>query len=180
MSESTASSRIGRSIELARSYLTAHPGEARHTDSAASAMVEDGLRCRVEGPDGAVLYTDVPAGIGGASTAPTPGWYARAAHSSCEATLINMRAAELGIPLRRVEVVEDGESDDRGILALDDQMPAGPLRSRTRVRVTAPGIDPQLLRDLVEWADRHSPVSDAVRRAVPMTIEVETVEMELS
>jgi uncharacterized OsmC-like protein len=170
----TTSSHIGRSIELARNYLAEHPEEARYTDSAASAVVEDGLRCRVDGPDGATIYTDMPAGVGGESTAPSPGWFTRAGHASCEATLITMRAAELGIPLQRVEVVVDSESDDRGILAMDDEVPAGPLNMRTRVRITADGVDPHVLRELVEWADRYSPISDAIRRAVPMSVEVES------
>jgi uncharacterized OsmC-like protein len=176
----TPSGHIGRSIEAARKYLAEHPEEARYTDSAASAVVEDGLRCRVEGPNGATVYTDMPAGVGGAATAPSPGWFARAGHASCEATLISMRAAELGIVLHRVEVVVDSESDDRGILALDDQVPAGPLSLRTRVRISADGVDPQELRDLVAWADHHSPISDATRRTVPMTVEVEFAETELS
>ena len=170
----TTSSHIGQSIEAARSYLADHPEKARHADSAASAVVEDGLRCRVEGPGGATIYTDMPAGVGGGSTAPFPGWFTRAGHASCEATLIAMRAAELGIALQRIEVVVDSESDDRGILAMDDEVPAGPLSSRTRVRITADGIDPKALCELVEWADRHSPISDAIRRAVPMSIEIES------
>ena len=50
----TAGSHIGRSIEAARQYLAEHPEEARYTDTAASAVIEGGLRCRVEGPDGAM------------------------------------------------------------------------------------------------------------------------------
>jgi uncharacterized OsmC-like protein len=111
----TTSSNIGRSIESARRYLAEHPEEARYTDSVASAVLEDGLRCRVDGPNGATVYTDMPTGVGGESTAPSPGWLLRAGQASCEATLIMMRAAELGIPLQRVEVVVDSESDDRGI-----------------------------------------------------------------
>ena len=61
----TTSSHIGQSIRLARNYLTEHPEAARYPDSAASAVVEDGLRCRVEGPGGAVMYTDMPARVGG-------------------------------------------------------------------------------------------------------------------
>jgi len=168
----TTSSHIGRAIENARNYLADHPDEARSTDSAATAVVEDGLRCRVEGPGGASVYTDMPAAVGGASTAPTPGWFTRAGHAACDATLITMRAAELGISLRRVEVVVDSESDDRGVLAMDDEVPAGPLSVRSRVRITADGIDPQVLRELVEWADRHSPISDAIRRAIPTSVEI--------
>ena len=68
----------------------------------------------------------------------------------------------------------DSESDDRGLLGMDDAVPAGPLSSRVRVRIVAEGVDPQRLHELVEWADRHSPVSDAIKRAVPTTVEVES------
>jgi uncharacterized OsmC-like protein len=170
----TASSHIGHSIETARQYLVEHPEEARYTDTAALATVEGGLRCRVDGPNGAAVYTDMPTGVGGESTAPSPGWLLRAGQASCDATLIMMRAAELGIPLQRVEVVVDSESDDRGILAMDDDVPAGPLSTRTRVRIKADEVEPQVLRELVEWAERHSPVSDSLRRVVPMTVEVES------
>jgi uncharacterized OsmC-like protein len=169
-----ASSHIGRSIEAAKQYLAEHPEEARYTDTAASAMVEGGLRCRVDGPNGAIVYTDMPTGVGGESTAPSPGWLLRAGQASCDATLIIMRAAELGIALQRVEVVVDSESDDRGILAMDDDVPAGPLITRTRVRIRADGVEPQVLQELVEWAERHSPVADSLRRVVPMTVEVES------
>ena len=44
--------RIREAIEGAVAYLTAHPDEARYTDSAATAVVEQGLRVRVDGPTG--------------------------------------------------------------------------------------------------------------------------------
>jgi uncharacterized OsmC-like protein len=164
---------IREAIENAKQYLSDHPDEARYTDQPATAVIEDGLRCRVEHADGAVVVTDMPGGVGGAGSAPSPAWLARAAQASCDATLIGMRAAELGIPLQRLEVTVDSESDDRGLLGMDDAVPAGPLSSRIRVRIAAKGVDPQRLRELVEWADNHSPVSDAIRREVPTTIEVD-------
>jgi uncharacterized OsmC-like protein len=176
----TASSHIGRSLEIARNYLAEHPEEARYTDLAATAVVEDGLRCRVDGPGGATVYTDMTAGVGGGATAPSPGWLVRAGQASCEATLITMRAAELGIPLHRVEVVVDSESDGRGILAMDDEVLARPLGSRTRVRIATEGVDPRVLHELVEWVDRYSPISDAIRRAIPTSVEVEPAVGELS
>jgi uncharacterized OsmC-like protein len=119
------------------------------------------------------MVTDMPAGVDGGGPAPSPGWIARAAQASCDATLIVMRAAELGVPLQRLEVTVDSESDDRGLLGMDETVPAGPLSTRIRVRIAAGGVDRARLRELVEWADRHSPVSEAVRRAVPTTVEVE-------
>jgi uncharacterized OsmC-like protein len=172
----TMSRHIGQSIAIARNYLAQPPDEPRYTDSAAYAVVEDGLRCRVEGPDGATIYTDMPAGVGGESRAPSPGWYLRAGQASCTATLIIMRAAELGIPVRHVEVVVDSESDDRGILAMDGGVPAGPLTLAARVRISADRVEPQALRELVEWAEQHSPISDALRRAVPTSVELESAE----
>jgi uncharacterized OsmC-like protein len=176
----TTSSHISRSIDAARNHLAAHPERARSTDFAASAVIEDGLRCRVDGVGGAAIYTDMTSGVGGRSTAPSPGWFTRAGHASCEATLISMRAAELGIRLQRVEVLVDSESDARGLLAMNDEVPAGPLSSRIRVRITAHGVDPRVLHALVEWADRYSPISDMVRRAIPVSVEVESAVGELS
>jgi uncharacterized OsmC-like protein len=165
---------IRGSIEAAIEYLAKNPGEARYTDSAATALIGDGLQCRVQGPDGSVLVTDMPSSIGGGGEAPSPGWILRAALASCEATLIAMRAAHEGIELSRLEVTVDSESDDRGILGVDDRIPAGPLAVRILVRIAAEGSSGEALRDIVEWARTHCPVDDAVRRAVPTTVEVET------
>jgi uncharacterized OsmC-like protein len=124
----------------------------------------------VTGPDGVNLVTDMPKSIGGRGESPSPGWFLRAAQASCLASLIGMEAARAGVVLRRVEVVVDSESDDYGILGLDDSVPAGPLASRARVRIEAEA--PADLRGLVTSDDRHCPVTDAVRRAVPWSTEI--------
>jgi hypothetical protein len=41
-----------------------------------------------------------------------------------------------------------------------------------RVVIGAAGASPGELRAIVAWADRHSPVGDALRRAIPVEIEV--------
>lgn len=167
---------IARSIEIARQYLADHPDEARYADSAATATVESGLRCRVAGPNGETVYTDMVAGVGGGATAPSPGWLSRAAHAACDATLVAMRAAELGLDLQRVEVTVDSDSDDRGLLGVDDAVPPGPLRTRVVVRIAAPGTDEATLRDVVAWAQAHSPLGDALHRSIPGTLEITTTQ----
>ncbi|MDQ3985930.1 MAG: OsmC family protein [Actinomycetota bacterium] len=168
--------RIRSAIESACSYLTDNPAEARYTDSAVTARLSDGLRCEVTTPSGDLL-TDMPEGVGGAAEAPTPGWMMRAALATCDATLIAMRAAQEGVEVEALEVTVDSESDDRGLLGLDDEIPAGPLSTRVRVKMTATGASEDKLREIVEWADKHSPVGDAVRRAVPTTIELDTAAL---
>jgi uncharacterized OsmC-like protein len=96
----------------------------------------------------------------------------RAALASCDATVIAMRAAQLGIALDRLEVTVESESDPRGLLGMDDAVAAGPAHVRARVVIAAAGVPAAELREIVEWAERHSPVGDALRRAVPLEVEV--------
>ncbi len=163
---------IRTAIHAASTYLTEHPDEARYTDSLARATIEEGLRVRVEGPSGESLVTDMPSAVGGRASAPSPGWTMRAAVAACVASLATMRAAELGWTGVRVEVEVDSESDDRGILALDASVPAGPLSMRIHLRLAADGVAPDGLEALATWAVDHCPVSDAVRRGVPVHVEV--------
>ena len=164
---------IRTAIAAASRYITEHPAEARYTDQSATVVMEGGLRFRAAFPGGTVT-TDMPASVGGGASAPSPGWLWRASLAACVATLIKMRAASIGVDIERLEVTVDSESDDRGILGLDDSVPAGPLSGRVQVRITAPGASPAQVRELVEWADRHCPVSDGFRRAIPLSLEVST------
>src|SRR5437016_2395216 len=161
---------IGNALSQAVDYLGDHRSEAKYTDSAATAVLEDRLRVTVTGPDDSKLTTDMPKSIGGRGESPSPGWFLRAAQASCLASLIGMEAARAGVVLTRVEVVVDSESDDYGILGMDNSVPAGPLRSKARIRIEAEA--PTDLSALVDTADRHCPVTDAVRRAVPWAIEL--------
>jgi uncharacterized OsmC-like protein len=165
---------IGQAIESAARYLTEHPDEARYTDSAASATLVDGLVVQVTGPGGEALTTDMVPAVGGTASAPSPGWLLRAAEASCVATLIAMRAAMLGISLDTLEVTVDSESDDRGLLGLDETVPAGPLSGRVAVRLAADGVDHARLREIAAWGVKHCPVCDALERAVPLTTEITT------
>ncbi len=164
---------IRGALGSAIAYLKAHPDEARYTDSPATAVLEFGLAVTVHGPEGMSIHTDMPKSVGGTDRSPSPGWLLRAAQASCLATLIGMRAAQQGLEPGRIEVVVDSESDDRGILGIDDSVPAGPISSRARVRIGGNGASPEQLEALVRWADVHCPVQDAVRRAVPCTVEAD-------
>jgi uncharacterized OsmC-like protein len=162
---------IAEAIGAAREWLAVHPDQARYTDSPAVAAIDVGLHCSVSGPDGATLATDMPTSVGGGGGAPSPGWFLRAAQASCVATLLTMRAAWTGQTLSNLTVTVDSESDDRGILDVEDGVPAGPLT--TSIRVHADGVGADVLGELAVWAVAHCPVTDAVRRAVPTAVSVE-------
>jgi len=164
---------IQQSIAGVTKFFSENPQRGRTTDKAAVATVQEGLRCKAEGPNGAALISDMPKGIGGGGTAPTPGWFLRAALANCDATVIAMRAAQLGVVLTKLEVIVDSVSDDRGMLGLGEGIPPGPQSVRIRVVIAADGAAPEQLRQIVEWAESHSPVGDAVRRAIPSSVDIE-------
>ena len=164
---------IREALRNASEYLSDHPEEARYTDSAATATLDEGLRVTVAAPDGRQITTDMPTGVGGADSAPSPGWLFRAALASCDATLIAMRAAMLDVALDEVQVTIESESNDYGILGIDESVPPGPLSVSTKVRVKAKDVDEASIRDLVEWAVAHCPVCDATKRAVPVSVAID-------
>ena len=170
----TGGERIRSALEAATSHYAANPDDARSRDSLATASLREGLVVQVEAPTGERITTDMVASVGGTGTAPSPGWLLRAAEASCVATLSAMRAAMLGITLDTLEVSVDSESDDRGMLGMDDAVPAGPLTGRVQVRLTADGVDPATLDEMARWGVEHCPVCNALERPVPITVEVAT------
>jgi uncharacterized OsmC-like protein len=165
---------IGDAVRGASAYLTEHPDEARYRDAHARAQLVTGLRVTVDGLGGEHVDTDMPKGIGGTAAMPSPGWYFRAATAACVASLIGIRAAALGIRLEKgsVEVIVDSESDDRGILGLDDDVAAGALSMKIVVGLRSRTSDRPTLESLVRWAVDHCPVTDTVRRSVPVEVVV--------
>jgi uncharacterized OsmC-like protein len=165
---------IREALERASAYLSQHPDEAAYTDSAATATLESGLRVRTTGPAGEDVLTDMPASVGGRASAPSAGWLLRAAEASCVATLVAMRAAQLGYALETLAVTVDSVSDDRGILGIDSSIPPGPLRGHISISLSGAGVAQADLEEVARWGVDHCPVVDAVRRAVPLTVAVDT------
>jgi uncharacterized OsmC-like protein len=170
MSDTSIREAIGR----LSAAISADPSKARAKNASASARITEGLKCEVTGPRGERAVTDMPPAMGGDATGPNPGWLLRAAMASCTATVVAMRAAKLGIVLSTLEVKVESESDNRGLLGLDERISAGLETLRTTVRVGG-NAESQSLRELVAWADAHSPVGCTVRRAPACSLEIEVV-----
>ena len=154
-------------------HYRAHPEEAESEDKPARAVLESGLRIRVEGPGSWSVTTDMPSALGGGGTAPSPGWLRRAAQAACEATMIAIRAAQEGLELDSLEVVVGSISDDRGMLGVIEGVHAGPSKSSARVTISARGASAEKLRQVIEWSEAHSPVTDALCRAVPHQLQIQ-------
>jgi hypothetical protein len=88
-----SASHIKESVESVIDHYRNNPDQARDAGVPVTAIIEDGLRCRVEASDGTSIVTDMPTGIGGRGLGPSPGRLFRAALASCNATLLTLRAA---------------------------------------------------------------------------------------
>ena len=164
---------IRKAIETASGKLAEHPEMAVGTDAAATAVREEGLRFRVDGPNGAIT-TDMSQSVGGAASAPTPGWLMRAALAACDATTVAMEAARDGIELSELSVSVESETDFRGVLGVNGGPHPGPLTMRVRIELAAPAASEDQLREIVKRAEAHSPVRDALAREMSMTTEIVT------
>ena len=164
---------IRSAIEKASGYLAENPDAATGTDAAATAVLEEGLRFRVDGPNGAVT-TDMSESVGGGASAPTAGWLLRASLAACDASTVAMEAARDGIELSELSVSVESDTDFRGVLGVDGGAHPGPLEVRTRIELAAPDATEEQLREIVRRAEERSPVRDALAREVSMTTEIAT------
>jgi uncharacterized OsmC-like protein len=99
----------------------------------------------------------------------------RAALANCEAIMIALRAAQFGVELNKLEVRVDSLSDDRGMLGMDDSRPAGPLNVKISIRIGAEGVSEEMLHEIVDWAEKHSPVGEPLTRIMPVEYIVDIV-----
>ena len=166
---------ISDALQRISDVFVADPEKAHSRGVPATARFVEGLRFEVTGPSGEKVVTDMPAAMGGAGSAPAPGWLLRAAIASCTATVMAMRAARLGIELKTLEVTVESEADQRGLLGLDDKISAAFNKLRIRVRIGADKVAPDDLRVLATWGDDHSRVACTVRESPATSVEVEIV-----
>ena len=172
----SAQDNIRESLQGVIGYYTQYPDKALSPDKEAVAVIEAGLRVRATGPDGQTLICDMPKGLGGGATAPSPGWTMRATLANCEAIMIALRAAQIGIELKTLEVRVDSLSDDRGMLGMDDSKPAGPMNMKVSIQIGAEGVAVEKLQEIIEWAEKHSPVGEPLNRVMPVEYATEVFD----
>jgi uncharacterized OsmC-like protein len=99
--------------------------------------------------------------------------------AGCVTTTTVLHATARGIKLRRLSTELTGNINLQGLLALDDSVPAGYESIRIRMDIEADCSDEDLA-ELIDFAQRHSPVCNTVCRPVPVTIERAVVRRDES
>jgi uncharacterized OsmC-like protein len=165
-------SAIREAVKNVESYYRTEANPGPQADIPATAVVEEGLRCRIESPDGRAIFTDMPTDVGGSGSANSPGWHLRAALASCDATLLAIRAARAGVDLEHIEVRVEASSDGRGMF-LDDGISAGSSDMCIYFRIESSSASREQIEALIAWVEEHSPVGTDVTRAVALRCEIE-------
>jgi uncharacterized OsmC-like protein len=117
------------------------------------------------------LVSDLSPSLGGGSDGPDPGILARSGLGACLAGGYLLWAARLGVQLDDVQVVVETDYDARGMYAVDESVAPGWAGVRCTVTIASPDA-PDRVREVVERADRYSPVLDDFTRGLDIKREL--------
>lgn len=135
----------------------------------------NGTTCEVEHKHWK-FKVDIGEAEGGNDAGPGPGILERGALGSCLAIAYSQHAAIMEVPIESIEVEVESDMDARGMLAVDDRAP-GFKELRYTVYIESPAEEEEIMK-VIDKADKHSPVLDDFKRAIPVKREVKLMKRE--
>lgn len=169
--------KIRNALVRCKKAFTLKPAMGRET-AISTIRMGNGLSCEIN--EGNWKFSvDMPEGIGGNNTAPTPGVYGRAALGSCLAIGYMMKAAELNIPIKNLEVEIQADFDDGALLGTADKnIPPGYLEVRYTITIESDAPEETIMQMLDE-GDKHSPYLDVFSRPQKCVRKVNIVSTKI-
>lgn len=158
----TKTEKIKTALERCQKVFTLRPAMGRST-ATSHIRLNQGLSFDVS--EGNWKFSvDMPEGIGGDNSAPTPGVYGRAAFGSCLAIGYMMKASLMGLDIKNLEVEVQADFDDGALIGTADKsVPPGYLEIRYAVTVESDEPEEKIMAMLDE-GDEHSPYLDVFTR----------------
>ncbi|GAA5520103.1 OsmC family protein [Aliifodinibius salicampi] len=159
---------IKKAYERNRRAVELRPQKGKST-AVTKVRLFDGTTCEVQHKHW-TFKVDIGISEGGNDAGPGPGIMERGALGSCLAIAYSQHAAIMGVPVDKIEVDIESDFDARGMLAIDDRPPGfEELRYKVYIESTA---SEEEVQKVIDKADRHSPVLDDFKRAIPVKREV--------
>ena len=118
-----------------------------------------------------ILDADEPRVLLGTDFGPNPVEYVLAALAGCLTSSLVYHGAARGIAIEEVESHLEGDLDLRGFLGLSEDVRNGYENIRVTFKIKADATEEQL-RQLVQLAQKRSPVFDIVSHPVPVSVEL--------
>jgi uncharacterized OsmC-like protein len=123
---------------------------------------------------------DMPEAIGGNNSAPTPGVYGRAALGSCLAIGYIMKAAQLDIPVKNLEVEVQADFDDGALIGTANKnVPPGYLEVRYTITIESDAEEEKIMQ-IINEGDKHSPYLDVFSRAQKCVRNINIVSTKIN
>ena len=120
-----------------------------------------------------VFEEDEPPVLLGEDKGANPVEYALAALAGCLTTSLVYHAAAKGIKIEEVESRLEGSLDLHGFLGLSESVRNGYESIRVTFKIKADAPE-ETLKELVELAQKRSPVFDIITNPVPVSVELES------
>ena len=140
------------------------------------ATIKNGLTCEIR--EGSwTMVADMPEQAGGNGAGPTPGVFGRAALGSCLAIGYKMRAASKNIPVAGIEVEVQADYDDGALFGTAPDVPPGYLEIRYVVTIESEAPQEMIIQ-LLDEADKHSPYLDVFKRSQTCLREVKIISQK--
>jgi uncharacterized OsmC-like protein len=146
------------------------PGSSRITLSARGSQQDSPMACSVE-VGRAIARAEAHPGVGGAGEAACSGDLLLGALAACAQLTCQMVAAAIGVPLRSVEAVVEGDLDLAGTLGLSKEVPVGFEEIRLSFELDAPEADADQIAALRKLTERYCVVMQTLTRPPGLVTE---------
>lgn len=146
--------------------------EAAHFEFSATTRWQGGAIAETEAR-GRTIATDEPESLGGQDTALDPVELLLASLGSCLSIGLVTQASQRGIDFNDFEIEVTGELDLRGYLGVDDSVRPGYKNLEYVVRIDS-DADAEELREILDAAEKNSPMYDNILNGVPISSTLET------
>ena len=100
-----------------------------------------------------------------------------AALAACDIDVVAMHAAMIGVQIESMTVEATGHFNVTSYLGLDHPSGSGYDGMTYRIRLWAPGANPEQVAYLRERCERSSPVGDSLTRAIPLELDIRVEEL---
>lgn len=116
------------------------------------------------------LQIDEPRELGGTDKGPNPVELVLAALGGCQAIILRLYGEKLGLKVKSVESIVEGNLDLGGFLGVPGVRPGFQnVKAITKVKVEG---DPDKIKELLKIAEERCPVLDILKNGVPVEVKI--------
>lgn len=149
--------------------ITRRPAVGQLTEIMHIDVAPDGC-CSIRDGD-KTMELDLSKEFGGGGTTNSAGFHVRAALGACLAQGYHVWAAVLGVPINHLSIELHADSDMRGNLGIDKDIPRSYIAIRYVVNIDSPASRAKV-EELIEKGDDIDWVRDVFARAIPLEREL--------